>query len=672
MLKSICAILLLLSASADAFWHGLSDPIPTLVCNVVAASCAGPGGGSSLFTAATCNGVADDSAAFISVNSFSNTWQATHSGLIEWDIPHGGNCFFNNGNDISVGDGIKKLRVVGLGYSGAGDGATFTSGTGGFFLGAFRGVFFDNTHSARTATVSAGSNCVALATPAQASLFNAGDVTLIAGIDMQGTGDPPNPYFYEWPKIASVDAAHQCNGVTAGASVTFTAGLAHTYKSTWPLFNPGDAFHSDGGGPATLYAIAQQWDAEFEYRGITFNTPKQTEVKGRSAILRHVKSLGGNCTVPSENQIWLLIDSDFSNCTNSGNGLEIDKIIGTATMQNTAVYKVVFQSTSVDTFNFINSTASNGIFNTPKKFVGTGATINAFTVGAGFFGATSEVICTSCNVTTWNTGGVGETAVATFTVTANNIHIPASYFKDHGGANTAVRWGVPGANLMYYGIFPPTTPAFQISDIVRNGDGSVDVTTNSAGLPNTALWAGSGTTVPDLVGHPAPKFTCTSCTGSADSASLSNAPAATPLGTYAQTTLNATTTSYSPLFFWGALSSVSFNVTVPYTGTGLGVNLEGGQGFVRVVQPGGTTTGTWDPAINAKVGGTRTVTPTTVSNTCAGGTCSGDSLGSAPGAIFILGQQAIPRLSIIPAPGDMGSAAITVIMQTTQGVVPGP
>jgi hypothetical protein len=142
--------------------------------------------------------------------------------------------------------GIKNLLVLGYGAT-----ISDNNGTGnGFFLGGF-GIFGDNQHSSRVATVAAGSTTVTLQNPREAIRFQVGNWALMAGLDIIGYGYPPNPAFFEYVQIVAINSAT--------GTITFAAPLKQSYKSTWPLYNAGNAFQSDQGGPATLYALDSSW-----------------------------------------------------------------------------------------------------------------------------------------------------------------------------------------------------------------------------------------------------------------------------------------------------------------------------------------------------------------------------------------------------------------------------
>jgi hypothetical protein len=139
-----------------------------------------------------------------------------------------------SGNDVTL-----TVPVTG---SGVANGVPIRFSGGGWFLGGGatagiceRGLNDPNGCSARIATVSAGANCVTLLDPTISSRFTGTSFGQVTGNDMQGFGFPPNAYFYEYVTISSVDASHQCDGVTAGASVHLSGSLTNSYKSTWPV-----------------------------------------------------------------------------------------------------------------------------------------------------------------------------------------------------------------------------------------------------------------------------------------------------------------------------------------------------------------------------------------------------------------------------------------------------
>lgn len=699
------------------------DVVPSVICNIVTGIATGTGSGTCASPTATCDGNSahDDAAAFASFNNWAvNTWQVSHVGLIELDIPHGATCMFigigNCANGSSCpGDGIKQLRIVGLGYSGNGDGATFSDNGGlggarGFFLGSFKGIFQDNTHSARFQTVASGASCITLVTAAQNSLFSVDTYALITGVDMQGFGFPPTPYVFEWLKIASINAGT--------GQICFNTPLSDSYKSTWPLYNAGSAFEADQGGPATIYVVSPSWDTQQEYRGITFaQTDSQTYTIGRDITFRNVAFTGTHCGVPTQNGSWRVINGDMTNCS-----MEVDKIIDTLTLTNVAIRIIDFQSASTKYFTVSGgsvTTALNGSAKTRTTI--TNASISSFAPGARLNGASGAVSISNSvlsdisfggrfqsNVNlrgTWSNGRLAVPHNFAITSAANNgsglirllVNSTAGYstgfvtdvsgtsscdgtwpitvidethFDLQGstfvatcsgtGGSLPLSWAVPGANIYWAGQFGTQGPVVQVTDISQDATFTYAQTTLPGGFP--AMPLNSGAVAVNV--HPAPSFTCTLCTGSVDAVDLSNPGAAgLPLWSYSKRTLTATngnpTTPVVPV--WGALVSANVTVSVAYTGASLSLNFN--NPFVQI--PGSSSAASWNPTVNTKVasGAPRVMTQTTTS-----GAQSGDSLVAAGANAWLLNNQLSPEWSAnISGSGDPVTATVEFI--TNQGVV---
>lgn len=750
-LTVICAYLLFAATSLANFaiFQVGGTPVvpPAVVCNAVTGVATGVGAGTCMTTPATCNGVADDAAAFATFNNWAvNTWQASHSGLIEWDFPHGSTCILagigncSNGSSCP-GTGIKQLLVVGLGFSGNGDGATWSDNGGrGFFLGAFHGVCQKGLSepdgcSARIATVSAGASCVTLLDPTLLGRFSVGNPISVTGVDGQGEGFPPNPYYHEYPgNITSVNGVPSVPG--SGTNIVcFDTPLLNAYKSTWPVFSAGGPNDADQGGPATIYALDPAWDTAQEYRGLTLTQNGQIYAIGRDITFRNVRFDNG-CGIPTQNKSWKVINGDLSGCA-----IEVDKINGVVEMDNAAIHQVVFQSSSVDNFILNNSTVTginSAINGTPKKFTGTNITVDTFSPGAYVIGRTNEVDCTNCTLSTITPQGVldqgefqgipGHYGIQNiYTMSGGVIAIPraqpissAANSPSHPGwirltvpttaawttgqlapvegngsgpcgANTVypliiisgtqvdlqgstftatctgflgnfdpVGWSVPGTNLYWSGKFSFVPPVFQVTDLDQDSINTYVHTTLTGGFPTIPLDVDG---LLKLRVHPAPKVTCTNCTGDQLALSMSLATPGSPLGSYFQTTLNSTNQSTSP-FVFGALTSVQFNVTSAYTGGGT-PHIDLGGPFL--IDPGGATFSAWNnEVVNPKnPGGTpglRTVTTSGVT-----GSQTGDALVS-PGASWFpaLPKQVTAEFTS-SVTGDPVTATVTI--QTDQGVV---
>lgn len=659
---------------------------------------------------AICDGKTDAAPAFAAFNK----WAVTQTAMVQLTIPSGSVCAFTSYLGQWWTKGIKNLLVIGYG-------ATLTNNGGsgpGFFLGG-RGQISDNRHSARLATVAAGSSKVQLLTPTQASMFTVGSYALITGFDLQGIwqapyGYPTNPHWFEYVKVTAVDS-------NAGI-VTFATPLKNTYKSTWPNYNSGNQFEVDAGGPATLYALDPSWDTQVEYRGLTISQEKvQTYAGGRSVTYRDVKFTGGNCGVPSQNYLWQAINTDMSTCN-----MEVDKLITTMVLDGVTINHIKVQSSSVDLITIRNSSITSDMIGTPKKAVISDTRIANFGPGAFAYGRSDEVACTNCVISSFNPAGVFETGfgsnpvqvsysmsngvisfpngtailgatnngagkvrltVASTAGLASNDRVNVSNingtYEANGGNKLitvidgthvdlpevsfvnayrsggviglyAPRWAVPGTNLLWVGAHG-TGPNFRVLDVTQDQNFTYIKTDFPGSFP---AYAGAKLAIRV---HPAPKFTCNNCSGSADVVDLNNAPAGAPLYSYSKRTYSALTgTTAAPRVpLWGALKSAKFNVTSPYSGTGaLQFQLSQFNNWPMMSSP--TTVSNFGPGINMAIAGERTVTLTGVN-----GMQSQDKLGVPPSPGTLLGAS---HSGPIFSAATQSSAQITVELITDQRI----
>jgi hypothetical protein len=595
-------------------------PAPTVVKNIVTDF------------GATCNGARNDNAAFTAFNSWAKTWQTRNSGQIELDIPSGSVCMFTNHSNTMgnwFAGGIKNLLVVGYG-------ATLSDNNGngnGFFLGGL-GQFGDNAHSARLATVAAGANTVTLLTPTQASLFRVGNWVLITGLDMMGYGYPSNPAFFEYVQITAINP-------NTGA-IAFAAPLRNGYKSTWPLYNAGNAFQADQGGPATLYALDPSWNTQVEYRGLTISQAGQTYANGRSVTFRDVAFTGGACGVPSQNMLWQAINTTMSGCD-----MEVDKLVDTLVLSGVTIRMIAFQSASVNSFFMDSSDVTYTMNGTPITSNISNSTIASFMPGAYAYGASRQTTCTNCVINALVTGGFAEQGVNNYSMANGILTIPNS----HG----PVTWAIPGANIAWQGRFNFEGPVMQILDVWQDSTNTYVGTSLKGGFPTLQL--GTGTNIAVRT-HPAPQFTCTNCTGSADAIDLSGAPAAAPLWSYSSRTYTSTTAG-EIIPVWGQLVNVTMTPTTAYTGSSsINFNLDGP--FTALMNT--TSISRWYPAITPNMAGERVISQTTVS-----GAQTSDSLIPPGVGTWLLNDQISPHFSALPS--DIGATAVKLTIRTNQGVI---
>lgn len=396
------AAALAFSSYAEARPRGAPDPIAVTTCNMNTGNCTGLDAGTALFTAAACNGVADDTTAFTSFNTWARASTTnTNSQLIELRVS--GTCV-NPGSGLRPLMGLRKARVAGSGattFQGAwGFGSAGSAVSGGAAPGICqKGLADASGCSARIATVSAGASSVTLSNTALCSRFTTGQWAVVTGFDLFGTynvpfGYPPNPHFLDYVQITSTAS---CAGT---GQITFTPALTNTYLSTWPNYNSGNAGEADNGGPATIYALDANWGGETEVRAATIDTTGATAAQGRSVVYRDMTFTGSNCVWPTQNMAI-----SFINITGTSCDVEVDKIVGTVTYTNVAFTRIHTQSSSIDNLVVSGSTFSGGISGTPKRATISNSTIPIMKLGPLAYGVATSATCTNCSIGAMSAGG---------------------------------------------------------------------------------------------------------------------------------------------------------------------------------------------------------------------------------------------------------------------------
>jgi hypothetical protein len=317
--------------------------------------------------------------------------------------------------------------------------------------------------------------------------------------------------------------------------------------------------------------------------------------------------------------------------------------------------QLLFQSSSINLF--VNN-ARIGILNgTPQKAIISNSTIGVFVAGTLHFGRTAEISCTNCNIGAFKNppGGSLDNNVDTrYTMSGGVIIVP----KSQGPAS----WAVPGANAifaLYNGAMLTQGTPFQVTEVTHDADNTYIQTTLAGEFPLLPKDPNHGLSI---YGHPAPKFTCTSCTGSLDAVDLAQAPAAAPIFSYSKRTYDGSVPNPPTFTMWGRFVKISVNVTKAYTGARATLTLDP-IGTVQVVS--GSTSTTYNVGtIDLKVAKERIIYPTFVS-----GVQSGDSL-SAPGEAIWFGNRMGPRLSAnISAEPSSVWPSFTIEVTTDHGVV---
>jgi len=604
----------------------------------------------------------DDAPSFMKFNAWARANQG--SSQVVLTIPNGAKCWFGTPIWSSVNlanawtAGINNLIVEGAG-------AKISSvGGAGFWLGGRgvcqAGLASKSGCSARIQTALAGDTQITL-TPTSLSAgyirrFAVGKWLMLGGLDTQGRwnspyGYPPNQTFFEWRQIAAVDTL---NGV-----ITLDRPLGNTYLSTWPNYNQGNDYEADNGGPATIWAIHDTWNTTVEYRGLTIDQEGQTYSPGRRVTYRGVTFGGGHGGIPTQNETWSAVDTSFANVN-----LEVDKLIGTMTMDGVTIKQIVFQSSSTDLFVMKNSTVTNRLDGGGKRTEITDSKLNNFGPGIWAYGSTSgATICTRCNITTFNFdfGLYHNERPFPYSMSGGVISFPNTAASGSGPAH---RWAVPGTNVFWSAPGYMTIGLFQVQELTQDATNTYIRTNETSGFPTLTSPIAYRT-------HSATQFTCDACTGDPALVATNIQSGATPLAplaTYSRRSYAPTAPSKNlgSLIVKGRLVSLTINVTQAYTGPGPAILNPTDEFKNFTIKQSDWTVYDWWPTINLKVAGERVITPSGV--TCNGvpGGCSGDLNMNVPEAVWIQNGMG-PSL---PSPLSGGVApTFTITARTDQGVV---
>lgn len=658
LLVALAALVSLSSAANAAFaiFQTASGP-PQIYYNIVT-----DGG-------AVCDGVTDTAPVFKTFNTWARANQGAGNQVV-LTVPNGATCFFGTSQSISGvtifnawAAGINNLIVEGAG-------ATLTSvGGSSFFLGGQGqiqiGLASASGKSARIQTVSAGATQVVLTAASLSagyvSRFSAGQWILVTGVDIQNLwnapyGYPSNPQFFEWRQITNVDGG---TGV-----ITLDRALTNSYLSTWPNYNAGSNFEVDSGGPGTIYALNDTWGKTVEYRGLTISQSGQTYANIRNVTYRNVTFTGSYGAIPTQNETFTAIGSSWPTAI-----VEVDKMVGTIAIDGSTIYRLDFQSSSINLLTMNNSAITNAMYGSPKRSEIVDTSFAILRPGAFAYGlSTGAFICTRCAVTTFeDTGGIFHNNPSDYSMSGGEITFANTSVA---GAGPPQRVFVPGGNVFWTASGYLTTGLFRSQTLTQDPT-FTHVQTNEAGTFPTI-----GTNIPQLRTHPAPQWTCDACTGAVAIVATNIQNGATPLAPLAEYAFRSFAPTSSPgtqgdLRARGNIVSLTIDVTTASTHTGaITLNTTSQFNNLTTVRQSTWTNFSWGPQINLKQVGTRVITPSGV--TCNGVAaptgCAGDSLGTAlPEAVWV--QEKISPYLLGTFSGGV-DPQFTMTLRTNQGVVP--
>lgn len=544
--------------------------------------------------------------------AFTTFRDAFQGASVTLTIPAG--VYLITSGNVNLFSGITNLTVNGVG------GATITGGT--FGIGAGADFVADTVHSARTVTANAGDTTITLVTAAQASRFTVNQWCCMTGLDLQGTGQPPNFRFFEFVLPTQIN----------GGVITLASPLKYTYLSSWPHYSDSPI---DLGGPATLYALDAAWDFTAVFNNLTIAYNANLNAHGRSLTFNNC-TFAGTGPFPSVNHDWTL-----NNCVWTNNfSMEVDKEVEVLVVNGGTIgsgSSLIVQSSSVNLMTVNNIAVGTVYCGTNSVF--TGCTIGNLVLGPSTYGVSQSIVVTGCSVATLgyasyidsgnvsNTGSLGANGV-----TMNNGVMRFSLASYRSGQ--AVLWAVPGAIIFWDdNLNGWYQPSFRVAAVAQDA-ATTDVLVSLAAVPPTNA-AGGFPSIPNTATgywvrpHPMQSCTFRNCTGAeVQMASLNNAPGGAPFGSY-QTLTYTTAMGATPQPAYaviGNLKSLGISVPRAYAGAGsLSFNVGPSWPVLNATNNSTLTSsdvGTifYTAAVNAKASGLRTVTLSGVT-----GSQSGDS-----------------------------------------------
>jgi hypothetical protein len=474
--------------------------------------------------------------------------------------------------------------------------------------------------------VSAGASGVVLNTAGDSALFTVGNKLLISGFETQAGGYPTNPYYYEFPKLASIAG-------TTTKTLTFASPLVNSYKTTWPSWGT-----TPPSGPAYLYALESGWECDHEYIGLGLENLQQTNSIGEKITYTGGYS-GGFGIYPTRNVQWTTNGYDMYT---HALGEELDKIVWSVKI-NGGSTTINTQSAS-PTYLDAECVSFPGSFQgTPKNTTMFGCVVstdNTMKIGPHSYGRSETFYAEACSFAGFDIGGQVENDI----LGAGAYQFPGGgIIKRAMGAGTTNPpvWCVPGGKCTIGTTVDLVTEfPFQITDVTTSGSDLLIQTTLN-GFPTLPVPSGTYT----IRTHPAPDFTVVDCQGGLEAVDFTGATdASIAFRSYTKRSLTDwTTQQQASTIVAGRLVSMTINVATAYTGVLGTLTLNPTAQFGAFVVSTAGTLLTFNPVVNVMTAGTRVITPTSVT-----GTKSGDQLGfsgnTPPGEMWFT-EAIAPHLS---------------------------
>jgi hypothetical protein len=349
---------------------------------------------------------------------------------------------YNFASTITLTAGLKNITVNGTGAI-----------VSNLYIGHQNLLIQDYVHSARIQTVAATATSATLVTGAQISRFSVGQYIMIAGLGLQTPNSfPPNFQYVEFRQITGI----------AGSTITWIEPLRFAYKSTWPLVDPGVTASYDMGGPATAYALSENFDCQQTYRGLTVTGSPGVGIScaaGRSLIL-------DGMTFTSNNGPSISFGKTIS-VRNSAVGAqnEIDKCIETAEYINCTGAQLYMASACPGVLTVKNNCRIDAINGTGyDTFIRDTCSIGLMFIGSAGFGRSNRLIVDDTVTIAVSGSGLN---------TGTAKHVTAlSSMTFSGGVFTIANAGDLYNNLRLF------VPGFKYAVGYDSGDGSINIVDN--------------------------------------------------------------------------------------------------------------------------------------------------------------------------------------------------
>lgn len=597
------------------------------------------------------DGVTNDVGAF---NAF-NAWARTQTGAVVLVMPPGTYAGINSnaggGCDFFVG--IKDLTIYAYGAT----------------IGIMRGcnglVVLPSSPTVVWAQLGAqanqGSTSGTLATPSQASQFAVGQWVCVSSLEMQSAGFPPNWYYVDYVKITAIN--------TSTGVISFSEGLMYTHKITYPdtTVPPGASGHAypgSNGGPATVFKLVPEWDSTVKIFGLSINAALASGPSLETILtMRRMRCV--DCTfdcqiAPSQSLYSTFENCNFTNVTGSY-FVEVDKNISHARFINCRIHQMLIQSASVDMV--MDGCHIGNLSYNARNLDLRNSYISGWTLTAPPVGANRKTSIRNCQIAGITLpANVNSVLLSNLTFANGTFSIPLTSPQ----VSNFYRIAIPGSKCFFnsnsfYNLGNP----FIVLSVYQDAT-NVYMDTTLTALPS---FSGTGTASPGIVQHTCPRLIAGNNTG-VDMAIVTGKQAAElPIYSYAHKVYcedliqPGTTAVTQAIMQWGTLVSLKVNVIRADTGANAALTMNPLNANGALVLNPSNTTVAFNPAINLKTAGVRTVTPTTVTGNVAGDTIA------APGAVWFIQPALQPWMSAsIAADNPAQHAIVEIELVTDQGI----